>query len=483
MIVSGVMLAALLQTVDATIVNVALPTIQGNLGATIDEATWVVTSYVIANVIVIPIAPWLQTRFGRKRYFLVSIVGFTLASVLCGLSSSLNQLIAFRLVQGAFGGGLLATAQVVLRDTFPPDKLGTSQAIFSLGAVLGPSIGPTLGGYLTDHLSWPWAFDINIAPGFLATIILLVYLRPGVKPVVSGIDYVGVLLLVAAIGSLQYVLDEGQRADWFQSTRIVLASVLAFGAATSFVIWELLGSAAPVVDVRILRRIGVAVASMLAMVNAISVYGVLLLLPQFVTTRLSFSATDAGLLIGVRALPIALLTIPIGRLMNSRRLDLRALVGFGFVVSACGSLWLAKTTTSLSDFTSLLAPMALSGFGIAFIYSPLLVAALRFADANQSAKAASFVTLALQLGGSLSSAALVTLVDRRSQWHETILAASANAARPVVVEFLKHHAVRQLDEMVRGEAQTLAYADAFIAVACLTLSLCPMLIFMRAQQK
>ncbi len=188
LVVVGVMLAALLQTVDLTIVNVALPTVQGNLGATTDEATWVLTAYVIANVVVIPLAPWLQLRFGRKNYFLASIAGFTIASLLCGFATSLTALIFFRVVQGAFGGGLLATAQVVLRDTFPPAQLGMSQSIFALGTIVGPSVGPTLGGILVDNFSWPWIFDVNLVPGILAFVILLRYMREDGRRVRAPID-------------------------------------------------------------------------------------------------------------------------------------------------------------------------------------------------------------------------------------------------------------------------------------------------------
>src|ERR1700734_1745724 len=214
-VVAGVMLAALLQTIDLTIVNVALPTIQGNLGATVDEATWVLTAYVIANVVVIPMTPWLQLRFGRKNYFLASIAGFTLTSLLCGMATSLLALILFRVLQGAFGGGLLATAQVVLRDTFGPEQLGLSQSIFALGTVLGPSVGPTLGGILVDNLSWPWIFDVNLVPGIVAFVLLLRCMRDNGKPRPARVDAVGVGLLIVAVSCLQYVLDQGQRDDWF----------------------------------------------------------------------------------------------------------------------------------------------------------------------------------------------------------------------------------------------------------------------------
>src|SRR5580700_5649549 len=192
LVVAGVMLAALLQTIDLTIVNVALPTLQGNLGATVDQATWVLTAYVIANVVVIPMTPWLQLRFGRKNYFLVSIAGFTLASVLCGMATSLTALILFRVIQGAFGGGLLATAQVILRETFPPEQLGMSQSIFALGTILGPSVGPTLGGILVDNLSWPWIFDVNLVPGVLAFVLLWRYLRENARPQRARVDATGI---------------------------------------------------------------------------------------------------------------------------------------------------------------------------------------------------------------------------------------------------------------------------------------------------
>ena len=191
LVVAGVMLAALLQTVDLTIVNVALPTIQGNLGATVDEATWVLTAYVVANVVVIPLTPWLQVRFGRKNYFLASIAGFTAASILCGMATSLNALILYRVIQGAFGGGLLATAQVVLRDTFPVKQIGLSQSIFALGTILGPSIGPTIGGVLVDDYSWPWIFDVNLVPGILAFVILWRCMRDNTKPQRAPVDVTG----------------------------------------------------------------------------------------------------------------------------------------------------------------------------------------------------------------------------------------------------------------------------------------------------
>jgi DHA2 family multidrug resistance protein len=206
LVVIGVMLAALLQTLDSTITNVALPNIQGNLGATTDESTWVINGYIIAVVIVIPMIPWLQTTFGRKRYFLACIAGFTAASFACGISESIDELIFFRIVQGIFGAGLLATAQTILRDTFPPAQLGVSQGIFALGAIMGPALGPPLGGVLVDNLNWNWVFDINIVPGTVSFLILLAVLRDPAQSRRQPLDIPGLIFLVIGIGSLQYLL-------------------------------------------------------------------------------------------------------------------------------------------------------------------------------------------------------------------------------------------------------------------------------------
>jgi DHA2 family multidrug resistance protein len=478
LIVAGVMLAALLQTVDATIVNVALPTIQGNLGATVDEGTWVVTAYVIANVVVIPMAPWLQMRFGRKTYFIVSILGFTFASVLCGMATTLPMLIVYRIVQGAFGGGLLATAQVILRDTFPPEHLGTSQAIFAMGAILGQSIGPTLGGIITDNMSWPWVFDVNVAPGILSVVLLAIFLRPGAPAKRAPIDVGGIVLLVIAVGSMQYVLDQGQHDDWFSDSTITLCTVSAVLGFASFIYWELRHKA-PIIDLRIFRHLPVSAACVVAMVNAVGIFGVLLLLPQFTVDILGFTSTLAGLLIGARALPIALLTLPIGRIANSGRIDLRYLIGGGLAVSGVGCVWLSRTITTESDMASFVPALVLCGIGIAFVFSPLLVATLRSVAGSEAPKAASFVTLASQLGGSIASASLVTLVDRRLQLHQTMLASTVTRANPAVTDFLQRHPLAELYQLVASQAATMAYADAFLASGVIAVLLSPLVVFLK----
>lgn len=475
-VVGGVMLAALLQMIDMTIVNVALPTIQGNLGATVDESTWVVTAYVIANVVVIPITPWLQRRFGRKTYFLVSILGFTAASVLCGMARSLDALIVFRIVQGAFGGGLLSTAQMILRDTFAPEELGLSQSIFSFATILGPSLGPTIGGVITDNMSWPWIFDVNILPGIIAAGVLWLYLRDNTKPAREPVDAVGLALLVVTIGSLQYVLDQGQQYDWFSDSRIVTCAFVAFAGLAAFIWWELT-TPNPIVDLRVLRHRAVAVASLTIVANAVGIFGGALLLPQFTVSALGFTSTQSGMLMAARALPLIFLTFPIGRLMKNPRLDLRWLIGGGLFVFGIGAMWLGREMTAESDFASFVGPQLLCGFGISFIYSPLLVATLR-AVPKEAPKASAFIILAFQLGGSIAAAALVTLVDRREQFHQTVLAATATTARPVVASFLQSHPAAQLAHLVAAQANILAYGDALMAAGAFVACFSPFVTFL-----
>lgn len=471
-VVAGVMLAALLQTVDATIVNVALPNIQGNLGATVDEATWVVTAYVIANVVVIPLTPWLQMRLGRRTYFLTSIIGFTGASMLCGMATSLDMLIFFRVIQGAFGGGLLPLAQVVLRETFPPEQLGTSQSLFTMGAILGPSIGPTLGGVITDSLSWQWVFDINLLPGIASAVLLALFLR-GNAPKRSNVDVAGIALLIAAIGSLQYVLDQGQHEDWFSSPTICLFSVTALIGGAAFVWWELRTSQ-PIVDLRILRSRAVAAASLLGATVAVPIYGGLLLLPQFSVEQLGFTATLAGVLIGCRAVPVAVLNFPVASIVNRGRVDLRLLVFGGLVVASFGSLWIALRITTDATVTSLALPLMVLGTGIAFVFSPLLVCAVRAVPAQDGPKAAAFVTLATQLGGSIAIASLVAFVDRREEFHQSMLAATATLHRTVIATFMHDHSAAQLYNIIASQSAALSYADAFVVAGVIGFLMSPL---------
>jgi len=277
-----VIMASLLELIDTTIVNVSLPDIMGNLGATLDEVGWVVTAYAISNVVILPMSGWLGERFGRKNYFLFSIIVFTIASFFCGHATSLNELILFRIIQGLAGGGLLSTAQAILLEAWPPEEIGLATALFGLGAVVGPTVGPTIGGYINDHFSWPWIFYVNIPVGALASFLVVTFIRPTPahgknRPV----DWWGIVLLAIAVGCLQTVLEKGEREDWFASTFIVVLTFISIVSGILF-IWREMQVADPVIDFRILRYRSFTIGMFTSFILGLGLYGSVFVFPYFV---------------------------------------------------------------------------------------------------------------------------------------------------------------------------------------------------------
>jgi DHA2 family multidrug resistance protein len=463
-IVLGVMLASLMQTLDSTITNVALPNIQGNLGASQDEGTWVVNGYTIAVVIVIPMIPWLQITLGRKRYFLICIAGFTAASFACGISTSIDELIAFRVIQGIFGAGLLATAQTILRDTFPPEQLGISQGIFALGAIMGPALGPPLGGVLVDNANWNWVFDINVVPGVAAFLILLAFLRDPTTPRKLPLDVPGLLLLVIGIGSFQYVLSEGERWDWFSDTNNCIAAA-AGAVGIGLLVWWELRAKQPLVDLRAFRYRAVWGGFVLALLIGGAIFGSTYTLPQFVQDSLDFTATLSGLLIFMRAIPIGLATPFIARFVG--KVDARIFMAIGFFFMALGNYVQGVNTTLVSDFRTFIFPLMLTGVGAALLFVPLTTAVLGGVPQDVGAKASAYVNLGTQLGGSIAIAALSTLIDRREAFHLSVLAGNVIPGLPGVPA----HAAKSgaLFDIVNGQATILSYADVSYAIAAAAL--------------
>lgn len=481
LVVIGVMAATLMQTLDGTITNVALPAIQGNLGASQDEATWVVTAYTIAAIIVIPLTPWLQNRFGRKRYYIVSIIGFTLASVACGRAESLDSLVLSRVVQGAFGGGLLATSQSILRDTFPPTQLGASQAIFAIGAIMGPSLGPPLGGILVDNATWNLCFYINIGPGLVSSLLLFFLLRDPTAPRSTPVDFLGLGLLAAAIASLQYVLTEGERHYWLDDPIIVAMSTICVLSAAGFIGYELYGTKNPIVDLRIFLNRSVAAGSLLAFALGGVLFGSTYTIPQLTQGPLGFTATLSGMLFILRAVPVALFTPFAARLAGS--FDVRWLLAGGFLTVAGGTALLGFLTTPLSDFWTFAPPLIITGVGTAFLFTPISIAVLRTTSASEGPKAAAMVNLATQLGGSVAIAFLDVVVDRRWTFHSEILQGSVTPASQPVTLFLTHGSLAQLSQLITTQAAILAYADATWVMA-LTAAVCtPLVLLMRRPRK
>jgi len=474
----AIITATLLEIIDVTIVNVALPNIEGNFGASVDQAAWIGTGYIIANVIVIPLTPWLQRRFGRRQYYAASIAIFTIASIACGFSGSLEQLVFWRIVQGLGGGGLISTSQAILRETFPSEQQGKAAGVFAMGVIVGPTIGPMLGGIVTDQLSWRWAFFINVPLGILAFALVVLLLRNPSRPQKLSLDYVGLGLLAVGIGSLQYVLDQGQQKDWFGDDSIVICTALAVSGLIAFVTWELFQKK-PIVDLSVLKNRSVAAGSILGMVLGISLYGSVLILPQYVQGSLGFTATLSGQLLIFRAGTVMLFTPLTAALVARNKLDPRIVVMIGFVLIGVSNYMLAQVTTPQADFWTFFWPLAISGMGLAQIFVPLTVGVLGSVEPPKIPAAAAMFNLARQIGGSVAIAVLVTMLARENAIHQTELASQVTLRSSAVGNYVRARgdllaARRDLDGMVRRQAVILSYADTARAVAAISLLLAPL---------
>ena len=476
----GIVIATLLEIIDVTIVNVALPNIEGNFGASVEQAAWIGTGYIIANVVVIPITPWLQKRFGRRQYYAASIALFVVASIMCGLSTSLADLVVWRIIQGVGGGGLVSTSQAILRETYPRSEGGKAAGIFAMGVIVGPTIGPTLGGWITDQFSWRYAFFVNVPLGVIAFLIVAFLLRNPEKPQKLSLDYVGLGVLAVGIGCLQYVLDQGQQKDWFDDTSIVVCSFVAVVGLISFVAYEW-RQKKPIVELHVLRYPSVAAGSMLGMVLGISLYGSVLILPQYVQSSLGFTATLSGELLVFRALAVMIFT-PISAILLSRGLvDTRWQVAIGFTLLGISNFMLAGATTTNSGFWTFFWPLAVSGVGLAQIFVPLTVTVVGGVEPRDIPAAAAFFNLARQMGGSVAIAVLVTILSRSNAIHHTELASQINLHSPAVSIYAERgggagsaKVGQQLNQLVTQQAAVLAYADTARIVALSSLLLAPL---------
>lgn len=482
----AVIAATMLEIIDTTIVNVALPNIQGNFGVSVDQGAWIVTGYIVANVVIIPITPWLSERFGRRGYYFGSILLFTFASVMCGLAGSFSQLVFWRLIQGIGGGGLISTSQAILRDTYPPEEQGKAQGIFSLGVIVGPALGPLLGGIITDNLTWRWAFFINIPVGLLAAAAVYGVLRNPMAPQKGKrLDWIGLLLLALGLGSLQYVLDQGQQYDWFSDPNIRLFSIAAVLALVGFVVWTL-RSRIPIVDLHVLRYREVAAGSLLGAALGVSLYGSVLILPQYVQNSLGFTATLSGETILVRALAIGVLT-PIAAIVAMRnRLDPRWMIFGGFILLGISNWMLANVTTSESAFWTFGAALIVSGAGLSQIFVPLSMAVLGSVPPKDVAAASAFFNLARQVGGSIATAVLITVLERAITNHQTALGSGVTLHAQAVQQYLQANggqhsvsALQNLANLVTQQAYVLSYADTSRLTAIITLVLAPLVVLMR----
>ncbi len=487
-------LGAILEVIDTSIVNVALTDMQTTLGATVTEIAWVVTGYAIANVVMIPLSAWLGDFFGKKTYFVFSMIGFTAASVLCGLSINLLMLVVARILQGFCGGGLLAKAQAILFETFPPAEQGLAQSVFGVGVIAGPAIGPTLGGYLTDTLGWRWIFFINLPVGIVAVIMAIVFLRPDSKQHgrrQQKVDWTGIVLLCIAVGSLQAFLEEGEKENWFESGFITLLAFVAVMGLFLF-IWRELSTKAPAVDLRVLRHKSLAAGSLYSGILGMGLYGALFAVPLFAQGVLRFSAMQTGFLLAPGALASAIVMVLLGKI--STKVDARILIALGACGTAAVMFDLAKITPQTGT-DDLFWPLIWRGATTVLMFLPLSLATLGSIPKEDVSAGSGFYNLTRQLGGSIGIAILTALLAQREAFHRAILLAKLTPYDPETTERLsaltglfqsrgfdaataQQQALAALSQLVNTQAAVLSYADIFRFVGIVFLCSLPLLLFL-----
>ena len=477
-----VSLAAFMEVLDTSIANVALPHIAGGLGVSNDESTWVLTSYLVSNAIVLPLSGYMVSAFGRKRFFLTCIALFTVSSLLCGAATSLGLLLLFRVLQGAFGGGLQPMAQSILADSFPVEKRGLAFSVYGITAVCAPAIGPTLGGWLTDNYSWRWVFYINIPVGILAIFLVqqliedppyLVRLRQGVRK----FDFVGFSLLTIGVAALQIALDKGQEADWFGSTFITTLIVAAVVGLTALVVWEWFQKA-PIVDVHLFKSFNFAATNAMFFVVGMILFSSTVLMPQFLQTLMGYTAQTAGLVLSAAAL-VLLATMPVvGQLAS--RIQARYLLAFGWAGLLVGMYVSSNWVNPYVSFGSATWVRILQYFPLGFVFIPLNVAGYIGLAPEKSNAAAGLMNFTRNIGQSVGTSAVTTLIARRSQYHQSVLAGhSASGGFDAAIQSLTtqlaqagmsvhdagQQALGRLYGLLQAQAATLAYVDVFWLLA------------------
>jgi DHA2 family multidrug resistance protein len=489
----AVVLAALMQVIDSSIVNVALPDMMGNLGASLDEIAWVSTGYILASVIIIPLTGWLGAFLGRKRYFVGSIVLFTFSSVMCGASHSLAALIIWRIIQGLGGGALMTVSQAVLFEAFPREEAGTAMALFGLGVMVGPTIGPTLGGWLTDNYGWPWIFYINLPVGLLAAVMIATYVHDSAyqqKP--AAIDYQGIALLAISVGALQYVLEHGQREDWFDSR--LITSLTAIGVVGGIaLLWRELTTDHPVIDFRVMKHRQMWVGTLLGVVMGVGLYAMSFTLPVFLQSNLRMTAEQTGFALLPGAIATAISMAVVGRLTN--KIDPRLLITVGALVFALAAWELSKVTgeSGTQDF---FWPLIFRGVGLGLMFVPLTTVTLAELSPRELPQGTGLYNFFRQLGGSFGIAGIATLLARytaqtRSTLGDLVARGDANAlarvnmltngmiARGADPWTAKQRAYSLLDRQLIAQASVISYSKIYVLSAVLILALIPLLALVR----
>jgi DHA2 family multidrug resistance protein len=489
-----VMLPTIMEIVDTSVANVALPHMQGSLNAGTDEITWVLTSYLVSNAVVLPMTGWLSRMFGRKRFLITCIILFTIASFLCGAAPNLGTLIFFRIIQGAAGGALIPNSQAILLETFPPRERGMANAIFGVGAMFGPIVGPALGGWITDNLNWRWIFYINIPIGVIAVIMATFFIfDPSyLNRARMRIDYWGLGLLIVGLGSLQIVLDKGQSEDWFNSSFIVMFSIISALSLLMLLIVEL-KHPSPVVNLRLFKDISFSAGNLTMFMVGFCLYSSIMLIPLFLQTLMGYDATLAGMVLAPGGLA-TLITMPFVGVMITHY-DGRKVVLAGLLTGAC-AMFLMRGLTLEASYWDFVWPRVVLGFGLAMTFVPLTTVTLATTPREEMGNATGLFNLLRNIGGSVGIAVAATLLQRYSQFYQNNLvanvtpyslksqerlsalkqAALSHGADPATSDKVSHALVYG---MVKGQAGILAYNRIFFIVGLAFLAIIPFLLLLR----
>ena len=493
LIAIAVTLAAVLELIDTSIVNVAIPHMMGNLGATLDEISWVSTGYIIANVIVIPMSGWLSAYFGRKRYLTGSIMLFVLSSFFCGAATSLGGLIFWRVVQGIGGGALLSTAQSTLFESFPPEEVGIGQAMFGVGVMVGPTLGPTLGGWIVDNYNWPWIFYINVPLGIIAALMTMTYVHDAEhQERAEKIDVLGFVLLATCVGTLQFMLEKGERYDWFDSR---LVTALAFTSALSFALlmWREMTTDEPIINFRVLKSRQLAAGVSIAAVLGLALFGSIFVLPIFLQNLHGLTANQTGLVILPGAIASAVTMAFVGK--NANRLDARMTVSIGAMLFFV-AMWMLARMTLASGPEQTFWPLIMRGVGLGLIFVPLTSASMAELKVTELAQGTGMFNLTRQLGGSLGIAIMATLLTRFTTQKKALLTEHVTTMDPTSLGRLesltrglisrginpataKQQALMVLDRQIQAQASVLAFSRIYILSGVILLCVLPLLFLFR----
>lgn len=493
-------ICALLEIVDTTIVNVALTDMKGNLGATTTEIGWVVTSYAIGNVIIVPMTSWLAQQFGRRNYFAASIMMFTVFSFLCGNATSIWELVIFRFMQGLGGGALLVTSQTIITESYPYEKRSMSQAIYGMGVIIGPTLGPPLGGYITDHYSWPYIFYINIPLGIIATLLTLQFVRSpkyAEKSQMGDIDWIGIGLLAIFVGSLQYILEKGQDDDWFNNSTIIVLTVIS-SLGFFFFLWREIVFRNPVVNLRVLKNGNLRVGTILSFILGFGLYGSTFIIPLYTQSTLGWTATQAGMLLIPSALTTAFMMPVIGRLLQ-KGLRQQYMVAFGMLMFFFFCFWGYKILTPDTGQEAFFWMLILRGFAMGMLFIPITTLSLSTLKGRQIGEGAAFTGMMRQLGGSFGIATITTFMARQNMMHRNDLVSKLDITNPdlqnkltafqhgfiakgMTPDIALKSAYKAMDYSVLKQAAVMSYMDVFFYIGLMFLICIPFVLMVKGNR-